>query len=109
MDFFASMTLNEYKIFPDFHVNGVKQGPTIVQSQKIFPCFLMQKVANIAIGILASLYLYSSTPFVASISIGSTFALIGFSIALLTIYSAIFSHYPLLAISSGTEKINPAK
>lgn len=63
-------------------------------------CYLLQKITNVVVGILTFSYLYPMTPFVVGFTLGSSFALIGFVIALFTTFKDIWPDtLPLFLIS----------
>jgi hypothetical protein len=77
MDLLAPRTINEHDEYKNYYVNGVDQGAAVVDTKTTYHWFLLQKIANVALGALAFAGLVPFTPIVAPLSFGSVLAVVG--------------------------------
>lgn len=64
--------------------------------ESTYPFYKLQKISNAALGALACYYLYPTTLLVASLSVGSVFATLGFGLGVYAIAQVFSNTAPLV-------------
>jgi hypothetical protein len=100
MGLFDTKTITSNRHYEHYYVDGSDMGPTQETEKAVYPYFLIQKIANAALGLLASLCLYQHTLFVAPLTVGSVFATLGFALGVFTVLDVFFDSPPAISFPS---------